>query len=278
MSYFSNLPNILYQSPLPERFTTSEYLVVKNLFRKIKLNHNISDVSTVFNKYIIEDFKRPDNIAEELYGDSTLDYVVILSAGINNIIEDWPLADHQVYNYALEKYGSTEKMNEIHHYETHELRDENNKLLIEEGTIVPNDFKIDGPGLQYRASGAAPITWKLIRESGNLSITQEEVGMSGAIAGKKHIYGQSGILGSKDDLNSVWYGAPMSISNDLGYSVTNLQYENQLNEEKRKIDVLKPSYLQQFINDFKDSVTYSKQAKYISPQLIVTENTEINPQ
>tara|TARA_Y100001968_G_scaffold301029_1_gene312985 strand:- start:371 stop:1207 length:837 start_codon:yes stop_codon:yes gene_type:complete len=277
MSYFRTLPDVLYQSPLPEKFSTSEYIAIKNIFRRVKLASDISDTTTIFNKYIIEDHQRPDTIAEDLYGDSTLDYVVILSAGITNIIEDWPLAEYQVYNYALEKYGSTAKMHEVHHYETNELRDENNKLIIEKGTVVKDTFKIDGPGLQYRASGAAPITWNLIRESGNLSITQEEVGMSGAIAGKKHIYGQSGILGNKDDLNSVYYGAPMSISNDLGYSVTNLQYENQVNEEKRKIDVLKPGYLQEFINDFRDSVRYSKHAKYLSPTLISTDNTEISP-
>ena len=141
------------------------------------------------------------------------------------------MADHQVYNYALEKYGTTAKMNEVHHYETHELRDENNKLLIEKGTVVKSDFKIDGPGLQYRASGAEPITWRLIRDSGDLSITQEQIGMSGATANKasivngeyvgdirNHIYGQSGILGDKDDPNSVYYGAPMSISNAVSYT------------------------------------------------------------
>ena len=282
MSYFRTLPDVLYQSPLPEKFSTTEYIAIKNIFRRVKLASDISDTTTIFNKYIIEDHQRPDTIAEDLYGDSTLDYIVILSAGITNIIEDWPLAEYQVYNYALEKYGTTAKMNEVHHYETHELRDENNKLLIEKGTVVKSDFKIDGPGLQHRASGAEPPSWNLIRESGNLSITQEQVGMPDATSNKptdikKHIYGQSGILGDKNDLNSVWHGAPMSISNDLGYSVTNLQYETQVNEEKRKIDVLKQGYLQQFINDFRDSVRYSKHAKYLSPTLISTDNTEINP-
>ena len=291
MAYFRTLPNILYQSPLPEKISTSEYIAVKNIFRRIKLNANILGSTTIFNKYVIEDFQRPETIAEELYGSSTLDYVVILTAGINNIIEDWPLADHQVYNYALEKYGTTAKMNEVHHYETYELRDENNKLLIEKGTVVKSDFKIDGPGLQNRASGAEPITWKIISDSGNLSITQEQVGMPDATTTKasivngeyvgdirKHIYGQSGILGDKDDPNSVYYGGFMSISNDLGYSVTNLNYEVGKNEEKRKIDVLKPAYLQEFINDFRDSVRYSKHARYLSPELTITDNTEINPQ
>ena len=273
MPYFRTLPNILYQSPLPERISTSEYIAVKNIFRRIKLNANISDSITLFNKYIIEDFQRPETVAEELYGSSTLDYVVILTAGINNIIEDWPLADHQVYNYALEKYGTTAKMNEVHHYETHELRDENNKLLIEKGTVVKSDFKIDGPGLQHRASGAEPPSWTIISDSGNLSITQEEVGMPDATAGKKHVYGRSGVLG-----DSLIGGSPMSISNDLGYSVTNLNYEVGKNEEKRQIDVLKPAYLHEFINDFRDSVRYSKHARYLSPELTITDNTEINPQ
>ena len=140
MAYFRNLPNIIYQSPLPEKVSSSDNIAVKNIFRRIKLANNISDVTTIFNKYIIEDHQRPEIVAEELYGDPGLDFVVILTAGINNIIEDWPLADYQVYNYALDKYGTTEKMNEIHHYETHELRDENNKLLIEKGTIVTSDF------------------------------------------------------------------------------------------------------------------------------------------
>ena len=278
MPYFRTLPNILYQSPLPEKVSTSEYIAVKNIFRRIKLNSNISDVTTIFNKYVIEDFQRPETVAEILYGSSTLDYVVILTAGINNIIEDWPLADHQVYNYALEKYCTTAKMNEVHHYETHELRDENNKLLIEKGTVVKGDFKIDGPGLRYRASGAEPITWKLIRDSGNLSITQEQVGMPDATTTKdtdfkKHVYGRSGVIG-----DSLFKGSTMSISNDLGYSVTNLDYEVSKNEEKRKIDVLKPAYLQEFINDFRDSVRYSKHASYLSPELIITDNTEINPE
>ena len=278
MSYFRTLPDVLYQSPLPEKFSTTEYIAIKNIFRRVKLASDISDTTTIFNKYIIEDHQRPDTIAEDLYGDSTLDYVVILSAGITNIIEDWPLAEYQVYNYALEKYGSTAKMNEVHHYETYELRDENNKLLIKKGTVVKSDFKIDGPGLQYRASGAEPPSWTIISDSGNLSVTQEQVGMPDATADKpsdikKHVYGRSGVLG-----DSLEKGSPMSISNDLGYSVSNLDYEVNKNEEKRKIDVLKPAYLQEFINDFRDSVRYSKHARYLSPELIITDNTEINPQ
>ena len=249
MGYFRDLPNIMYQSPLPEKVSTRDYIGVKNLFRRVKLNSNISDVTAVFNKYVIEDGERPDTIAEDLYGSSTLDYIVILCAGINNINEDWPLQDYQVYNYALEKYGTTAKMNEIHHYESNEIRDQNNRLLLEAGLTIEPTFEIDGPGLQYRASGAAPITWTSIRESGNVTLTTNTLG-----------------------------GTAQLIQETIGYPVNNLEYEFLKNEEKRKIDVLKPGYLQQFINDFKDSIKYTKHSKYISPSLIATEGTEINPQ
>ena len=249
MGYFRDLPNIMYQSPLPEKVSSRDYIGVKNLFRRVKLNSNISDITAVFNKYVIEDGERPDTIAEDLYGSSTLDYIVILCAGINNINEDWPLQDYQVYNYALDKYGSEIKMNEVHHYETNEIRDQNNRLILEAGLTIEPTFQIDGPGLQYRASDAAPITWTSIRESGNVTLTTNTLG-----------------------------GTAELIQATIGNAVTNLQYEYDKNEEKRQIDLLKPGYLQQFINDFKDSVKYTKHSKYITSSLIESENTEINPQ
>ena len=249
MGYFRDLPNIMYQSPLPEKVSSRDYIGVKNLFRRVKLNSNISDVTAVFNKYVIEDGERPDTIAEDLYGSPTLDYIVILCAGINNINEDWPLQDYQVYNYALEKYGSDLKIHAVHHYETNEIRDQNNRLILEAGLTIEPSFEIDGPGLQYRASGAAPITWTAIRESGNVTLTTNTLG------------------GSADLIQAT-----------IGNAVTNLEYEYDKNEEKRQIDLLKPGYLQQFINDFKDSVKYTKHSKYITSSLIESENTEINPQ
>ena len=37
------------------------------------------------NKYVIGDGDRPDTVAEFLYGDSSLDYIVVLVAGIVNV-------------------------------------------------------------------------------------------------------------------------------------------------------------------------------------------------
>ena len=82
MGYFRELPNLQYQSPFSNRVSSDSYVLAKNIFRRMKMRDDLQNVFTVFNKYIIKDGARPDTIAEELYGKSTLDWVIIISAGI----------------------------------------------------------------------------------------------------------------------------------------------------------------------------------------------------
>ena len=55
-------------------------------------------------------------------------------------------------------------------------------------------------------------------------------------------------------------------------SVSNYTYEQRLNEEKRKIRVLKPALLPAFITDFRNIMKYDKSSSYISNSLISSYN------
>ena len=143
MGYFNELPNIVYQSPLSHKNSSGDYIVIKNLFRRTKLADYVKNAASVFDKFVIGDGDRPDTIAEALYGDARLDYVVILVAGITNINHQWPLQDYQVYDYALNKYGNETTMN-LHHYETSEIRDDQDRQILPPNLIVDANFKIDG--------------------------------------------------------------------------------------------------------------------------------------
>ena len=57
--------------------------------------------------------------------------------------------------------------------------------------------------------------------------------------------------------------------------ISNYEHEIRLNDEKRSIFVLKPEYLQQFINDFRDIMIYGRSSQTINDNLIKTENTNI---
>jgi hypothetical protein len=143
MSYFRELPDLEYQSFLSDKRSSNDYLLVKNLFRRVKLRDDLQNVLTIFNKYEIKDGARPDTVAQEIYGSSQYDWVVLISAGIINIRNEWPLSDKDVYRYAEEIYGT--KMNNIHHYETKEVKDSKNRLILPAGKIVDQNFTIPDP-------------------------------------------------------------------------------------------------------------------------------------
>ena len=143
MSYFRELPNLEYQSFLSSSSGSDEYLLVKNVFRRVKLRDDLKNVFTIFNKYQIKDGARPDTVAEEVYGSAQYDWVVLVSAGIVNIRNEWPLSDRDIYQYAEEIYG--DDLNAIHHYETIEVKDSKGRLILPAGKVVDSNFTIPNP-------------------------------------------------------------------------------------------------------------------------------------
>lgn len=139
--YFRNIPNLEYIN-LDDN-TISEYSETKNLFKRGQIREDIFGNLAFFNKYQIIGDERPDNIAYKFYGDETLDWVVLLSNNILNVYDEWPLTQESFDSYLLEKYGSYERMSDIHHYETDEVRDSNNKLILKSGLVVNNTFYIE---------------------------------------------------------------------------------------------------------------------------------------
>jgi len=55
-------------------------------------------------------------------------------------------------------------------------------------------------------------------------------------------------------------------------SVSNYDYEQRLNEEKRKIRILKPALLSAFITDFRNIMSYDKSSSFITKSLITSYN------
>ena len=210
MSYFRELPEIQYQSPIEDRNSSLDYVTAKNLFRRVKLRDDLQNVFTLFNKYEIREGERPDTVAEKLYGAPDYDWVVLLSANITSVRDQWPLSDKDLYLYSENKYGTI--LNDIKFYETTEVKDSKDRLILPAGKVVDKTFTIPNPN--------------------NPLLT----------------------------LNPVT-------------GVSNYDYEVRKNEKKRSIYVLKPGYLQQYVNDFKDIMYYQKSSQYVNNRLIKTENT-----
>jgi len=143
MSYFRELPDLEYQSPFADSNSSQNYVRAKNLFRRVKLRDDLNNVFTLFNKYQIPEGARPDIVAEAVYGRADYDWVVLMTAGIVNVRDEWPLSNRDLYRYAENIYGT--RLNAVHHYETTEVKDSNGRLILPAGKVVDSNFTIPNP-------------------------------------------------------------------------------------------------------------------------------------
>ena len=219
-NYFKQIPNFEYVNRLPNA-PISDYLKVKNLFKRGKLAKDIFEELTVFNQYDIQGDDRPDNVANIIYNDPDLDWVILLSNNIINIQSEWPLPQRDFDRYLLDKYETYEKLNDVHHYETKEIKNSVNAVVVPDGLQVESDY----------------------------SVTYYD-----------------------------WYlgGEVTKSSSDIVVPVTNYEYEDRKEDEKRSIYILKPRYLNIIKDDLQELMTYKEgSTQYVSKTLKIAENIRL---
>lgn len=143
--YFRQVPNFEYVSRNAGEKNISNYISVKNLFKRGKLREDIFGNLSFFTKYNIIGDERPDNVAYKIYNDSTLDWVVLLSNNVINLQDEWPMTQGLFDEVMLEKYGSYENLySGIHHYETREIKNNAGKVVLAGGLRVSPTWKTNG--------------------------------------------------------------------------------------------------------------------------------------
>ncbi len=146
--YFRQVPNFEYVSRNPGDKYISEYIPVKNLFKRGKLREDIFANLQFFEKYSIIGDERPDNVAYKFYNDETLDWVVLLSNNILNIQSEWPMTQRTFDQVMLDRYGSYDNLyNGVHHYETEEIK---NSLCI---TVLKGGIQISKDNPTWKTNG-----------------------------------------------------------------------------------------------------------------------------
>ena len=220
MGYFQELPNILHPSLFPSRNKVESTILVKNLFKRSKLRTDVDQAITAFNYFNIKEGMRPDMVAQELYDNPELDWVVLTSNNITNIRNQWPLSHNDLQEHMLEKYGSEARIAEAEIYETREILDEFSRVVMPAGLQVDENFSF-----QY--------------------------------------------LNSSGQVIKV-------LSSQVVAPVTNYQLEVRLNDEKRRIRILKSEYLSAFISEHREIMSYDKSSNYISKKLKRTYNPRLS--
>ena len=135
---------------------------------------NVRTNVLLYDTYDVRDGETPESIADKLYGDTNLHYIVMLVNNITDRYHGWPMNGAQFLQYVNDKYSDT---NAVHHYEI-------------EQTSGDTTIKID--------------------------IGTDNSNYSSATA------------------------------------ITNFEYEQKLQDEKRQIRLLDPQYATQFVEEFEN--------------------------
>jgi hypothetical protein len=218
-NYFRYLPEFEYVSRLPDA-KISDYIKVKNLFKKGKIRDDIFENLSFFEKYKISGDDRPDNVAYKVYNDSSLDWVILLSNNIVNVQSEWPIEQNMFDAYLLSKYGDYDTLyNGVHHYETIEIKNSQGFTVLPAGLKVPQNHSIS----YY------------------------------------------------DYLEDVQIDR-----RDVTIPITNYEYEETIENNKRNIFILKPEYLGIILNDMTDIMEYKKgSSQYVTGTLKRADNIRL---
>ena len=138
-NYFKQVPDFEYVSRLPDA-KISDYIAVKNLFKKAELRPDIFQDLSTFQKYQIKGDDRPDNVAEDFYQDSSLDWLVLTCNNIINVQTEWPMTQRDFDRFLLDKYGTYANLESTHHHETLEVKNSKGVVMLEKGLEVESDF------------------------------------------------------------------------------------------------------------------------------------------
>ena len=187
-SYFKQVPDFEYVTRTQGNTDISNYITVKNLFKRGKIRSDIFGNLSYFTKYKIIGDERPDNVAFKEYNDSSLDWVILLANNILNIQDEWPLPQTSLDEILLEKYGTYDKLHsEVHHYETVEIKDSKGGIILPGGLETPNTWRTNGNYIQA-------INTKINQISG----TESKVATVTMYNGIKDL-----VVGSEDYINNV---------------------------------------------------------------------------
>ena len=167
--YFANFPIIPYDS-----VGNYDFKFVTNLLKRVAIRSKVRVNTMLYDTYDVKEGETPEILADKLYEDAELHWVILLVNNITDVYHQWPKNTNQFIAYINDKYSNVDA---THHYEISQV------------------------------SGDTTI---------KVDIGTDNTGHSGA---------------------SV---------------VTNAEYEESLEDKKRKIRLLDPEYVEDFVAEYKN--------------------------
>lgn len=217
-SFLDAFPRISYNIS-GERYADIQN--VTNIFFRIGIIRNIISNVGAYEYYTIRDSDTPEILAEKVYGDPNVYWIITYANDIYDAQFDWPLNYDAFGKYIENKYGSVASAQTTpHHYEKVVQRIENTtgivseiRTVVDKAKLTDNDMDVPYDYYDHLPEDQEIETFNL----NGKTVTQ--------ITSREVIYCYD--------------------------------YEDKLNEAKREIKIIKPMYYGQIMREFNNLTKYS---------------------
>lgn len=126
MTYFANFPDILYPFELGGKL---KLVRVKDIVANVRLRKKILSNITLYDEYDIMDGETPEIIAERVYGDPNLHWVIMLTNDRYDLWNDFPMSGEALSKYIENKYGQGNEYEQHYIFDTPHFEDERGNIV-----------------------------------------------------------------------------------------------------------------------------------------------------
>jgi len=107
--YFANFPYIPYDS-----VGDGNYKLVTNLLKRVAVRAKVRSNILLYDTHSVKEGETPEMIADKLYGDPNLHWIIMYVNNITDRYHQWPLTTPQFLAFLKDKYTNIDG---THHYE-----------------------------------------------------------------------------------------------------------------------------------------------------------------
>lgn len=255
LEYF---PRVAYDI---NRERLSNYETITNITFRIGIIRSILTNASAYFFYTIKDGETPEVLAENVYGDPEAYWIILYANDIYDPQYDWPLTTNAFRKYLVNKYRQqaavslglpantvtdtqivswtqdTTSANSVHHYEKQIIRFNSTDKV----TLTLN-LEVNGTNVASVLNSSLANTPYDFYTTAN-TLDPRALEFAGAF-------------------NTYEVGGKTVQETIKGAAITYYDYENDLNESKRAIKIIKAQYYNQIIEEFR-SLTDTTSESYL---------------
>lgn len=246
-NFLEYFPRIAYDI---EKQRLSDYQLVTNITFRVGILKEVLNNASSYYYYTIKDGETPEIVADNAYRDPEAHWIILYANDIYDPQYDWPLNDKAFKNYLINKYRS-QAANSLN-VSISSITDTQVISWTQDTTNANSIHHYEKQIIRYNATDDVTMTINIEVNQSNLTSV-----LNSTLANVPYDFYTSAntsdpraleFAGSFETFNINGKTVQQTIK---GAAITYYDYENDLNEKKRLIKIIKAEYYPQIIEEYK---------------------------